>query len=218
MVKINTVNKQKLMWEYDMSLKGDEYNYILGADEVARGSISGPICSAAVILKPEASNFKINDSKQLSQKSREQLDDEIIENCISYSIDILNANYIDEHGIQQANRVVLQRSIESVLIKNTDKKILTIVDGNSLWNEKDLQWVPHGDGLSLSIAAASILAKVFRDRIMNNLSDEYPDFSFSQHKGYGTKMHKDAIRKYGKIKNIHRRTFTKDLPDIYYGQ
>ena len=212
------MTKQEKLFNFDNEIKNNYYEYICGADESGRGSISGPICGSAVILKPEASNFKINDSKQLSQKSRDQLYDEIIENCISYSIDILNANYIDEHGIQQANRVVLQRSIESVLIKNTDKKILTIVDGNSLWNEKDLQWVPHGDGLSLSIAAASILAKVFRDRIMNNLSDEYPDFSFSQHKGYGTKMHKDAIRKYGKIKNIHRRTFTKDLPDIYYGQ
>jgi ribonuclease HII len=210
------MTKQEKLFNFDEELKNN-YEYICGADESGRGAIGGPITGAAVILKPSAVDIKINDSKQLSQKSREQLYDEIIENSISYSIDILNANYVDEHGIQQANRVVLQRAIESVLMKNTDKKILTIIDGNSLWNEKDLKWFPHGDGLSLSIAAASILAKVFRDRIMNNLSDEYPEFSFSQHKGYGTKIHKDLILKYGKIKNIHRRTFTKDLPDIYYG-
>jgi len=208
------MNKQQEMWDYDMSLKGDEYDYIMGVDEVARGAISGPICAASVILKQEAINIKINDSKKLSESSREKLYDQIISNCIVYDIQLLSANYIDTYGIQLANKNVLMRARENIISKMPqDVSILTIMDGNPLFHDDDLLWVQHADGKSLSVAAASILAKVFRDRLMIDLSDDYPEYLFHQHKGYGTKIHKNAIRKYGKIEDIHRKSFTKDLPD-----
>jgi len=200
------------LWEYDMSLKGDKYDYICGIDEVGRGSLAGSICASAVILTAEAQNFNIKDSKKLSQKTREDLFDKIINNCIYYNIQSLSANYIDEYGIQKANREVLRRSRENIILKfPKNVKILTIADGNPLWIDNDLLWVQKADNKSLSSAAASILSKVYRDKIMIYLGDQYPDYMFHQHKGYGTSIHQEAIKKYGKINRIHRETFLRKM-------
>lgn len=202
------------LWDYDLSLQGEEYDYVCGIDEAGRGSIAGSIVAAAIILKPEASTLKINDSKKLSEKSREKLYDQIINNCIAYDIQLLDAQYIDAYGIQPANRNVLSMARENAISKLPDySSVLTIADGNSLWVDDDLMWVQQADSKSLSVAAASILAKVFRDRLMIDLSEQYPEYLFHQHKGYGTFVHKAAIRENGKIKNIHRLTFTKDIPN-----
>lgn len=205
------------LWEYDMSLKGEEYDYVLGCDESGRGALAGPIVACSIILKPEASILKINDSKKLSEKSREKLYDQIINNCIFYDIQLLDSVYIDTFGIQIANRNVLLISRENVISKfEKDIPILTIADGNSLWVDEDLLWVQHADSKSLSVAAASILAKVFRDRLMIDLGEQYPEYFFHQHKGYGTFLHKSLIKENGKIDNIHRLSFTKDIPNYFY--
>ena len=210
----NALNsKQQEMWQHDLNLKGDDYDYLIGCDEAGRGALASCIVGAAVILSSEAVNIKINDSKKLSPKSREKLYDQIIDNCVAYHIEMLDANYIDTYGIQLANKNVLYRSGSNVISKFGNKNVLTIVDGNSLWEDENLLWINQADGKSLSVAAASILAKVFRDRIMIGLSDQYPEYLFGQHKGYGTKIHKDLIRQYGKIENIHRNSFTRDLPN-----
>lgn len=204
-----------LLWEYDVSLKNTEYDYIIGIDEVGRGAIASFIVGCAVILHPEAAFLKINDSKKLSASSRENLYNQIINHCMFYHFEMLSANYIDTYGIQIANKNVLKRSMDAISHK-VNGKILTLADGNPLWSEKDLIWETHADSKSLSVAAASILAKVFRDRILIDLGDEYPEYFFQQHKGYGTSIHKDAIRKYGLIQDIHRNSFTKDLQN--YGK
>ena len=205
------------MFNYDMSTKG-AHDYVMGTDESGRGSLAGPVVGAAVILSPEASQLPINDSKKLSAKSREELYEQIIQNSVAYHIEMLDANYIDSHGIQKANTNVLAISRMKVIEKlSKNSKIITIADGNPLWHEEDLIWVQHADSLSLSVAAASILAKVFRDRIMIDLDAQYEYiYRFSQHKGYGTKIHKNIIRQYGKIRDVHRITFTTDIPNIWY--
>lgn len=207
-------NYKNPLADYDLSLKCEEYDYICGVDESGRGALAGPIVACAIILKQEASTLKINDSKKISEKSREKLYDQIIQNCVAYDIQMLDANYVDINGIQLANRNVLSTSRENVLSKIPENmSVLTIADGNSLWVDDDLIWVQQADSKSLSVAAASILAKVFRDRLMIDLSEQYPEYLFHQHKGYGTFIHKAAIRENGKIENIHRLTFTKDIPN-----
>jgi ribonuclease HII len=200
--------------EFDLSLLSD-YDYVCGTDEVGRGCILGSICSASVILKPTAAELNIKDSKKLSEKAREALYDQIINNSVAYSIQLLDADAVDTKGIQYCNRQVMQNSQKEVQDLLTYNNILFIADGNPLWTAPNVTWIQQGDNKSLSIAAASILAKVYRDRLLIALDKIYPAYKFAQHKGYGTKIHYEAIKENGIIEGWHRKTFLKD---ILYGQ
>jgi len=182
---------------------------VCGVDEVGRGSISGSIYAAAVILKPSAISIEIKDSKKFSsRKKREYVFEQIKEHVVEYHTAYIDAKTIDQIGIQEANRRVMKKAIEKM---NTKKAMVAVIDGNPLWNNEIKRakcfWVVKGDSLSLSIAAASIIAKVTRDNEMIHLAKKYPEYGFDSHMGYGSKKHFEAIRKYGIIPDIHRNTF-----------
>ena len=176
---------------------------VVGIDEVGRGSFAGPVVAAAVVL-PQ--NFKINgikDSKMLSSKKREILSRYIIENANEYVISEVKTEYINKHGIGKATRKAFLDSIKK--LKN--RLDFVLVDGYKI---KDIDYpqkgIIHGDSLSVSIAAASIIAKVYRDDLMTVYHKKYPEYNFSENKGYGTKLHRKAIKKYGLCK-LHRTSF-----------
>ena len=176
---------------------------ICGVDEAGRGPLAGPVCAAAVILPPHLEIPGLDDSKKLTDKRRRELMPIIKEQAIAYGIAFADHNEIDEINILQATYLAMERAINQLSVKPE----LALIDGN---RAKDfgipVQTVVHGDSLSASIAAASVLAKVTRDDVMLQMAEEYPGYGFEIHKGYGTKAHTDAILKYG-VCPIHRRTF-----------
>ena len=180
-----------------------------GCDEAGRGCLAGPVVAAAVILDPKNPIAALNDSKQLSLKKRNQLREEILEKALSYGIGIVDHKEIDQINILNASILAMHRALEQMQIQ--PKFIL--VDGNRF---KPYHDIPHacmikGDARFSSIAAASILAKVTRDHQMKTLDELYPDYGFAKHKGYPTKEHREAIKKYGPCK-YHRMSF-RLLPD-----
>lgn len=195
---------------YDADLKLlEEYPLITGVDEAGRGCLAGPLVCAAVVLDYEMAFDKLKDSKQLSPTVREVLYQQIVDSCITYSIQVIPVEYIDEHNILNATMEGMKRAILALGITEG----LCLVDGNRLpalnapgTNDLELRSVIGGDGLHASIAAASILAKVYRDQLMVELDKEYPDYGFATHKAYGTKAHLEAISKYGPSP-IHRKSF-----------
>ncbi|ROL61631.1 ribonuclease HII [Bacteroidetes/Chlorobi group bacterium ChocPot_Mid] len=185
--------------------------FVAGIDEAGRGPLAGPVVAAAVILKPEFHNtFGITDSKKINQSQREKLFNIIIENSLSVGIGIIDNNIIDEINILQATLSAMQNAITQL---NPQPQQL-LIDGNYFKNIGiPYQTIIKGDGKCLSIAAASIIAKVTRDRWMNDVADKlYPQYNFKQHKGYGTKSHIEAIQEFG-ICEIHRKTFLKRFID-----
>jgi ribonuclease HII len=181
-------------------------NIIVGVDEAGRGPWAGPVVSAAVILDFNKIDLyrEINDSKKLTEKKREKLFDLITNNCISYSIAEISHEIIDEINILNATLM----SMENAILKIKEKFDLVIVDG--IFKPKieniRIECVKDGDAKSLSIAAASILAKVYRDRLMSYFDKVYPEYGFKNHKGYGTRDHIEALKNYG-ICPIHRKTY-----------
>jgi ribonuclease HII len=181
-------------------------NIIVGVDEAGRGPWAGPVVSAAVILDFNKIDLyrEINDSKKLTEKKREKLFDLITNNCISYSIAEISHEIIDEINILNATLM----SMENAILKIKEKFDLVIVDG--IFKPKieniRIECVKDGDAKSLSIAAASILAKVYRDRLMSYFDKVYPEYGFKNHKGYGTREHIEALKNYG-ICPIHRKTY-----------
>lgn len=197
-------------WVIEKTYFSQGVQLICGVDEAGRGPLAGPVCAAAVILPPDAIIPGLNDSKKLSDKKRRELFPVIKETALAYSIAFSDEREIDSINILQATFLAMQRAIDQLSIRPD----LALIDGN---REKDfglpVQTVVHGDSLSASIAAASVLAKVSRDDLMLELSEQYPQYGFEIHKGYGTKAHYEALAKYGPC-NIHRLTFLKKL----YGQ
>ncbi|KNG79549.1 ribonuclease HII [Mycoplasma sp. HU2014] len=192
--------------QFDDNLKQEyKVKIISGSDEVGRGCIAGPLVVASVILKDDYFNVKIKDSKLLSQKLREQLFDEIIQNCLCYEIEIISANQVDELNPLQASLLGFKNSIKRLKIKPE----LALIDGNKNigLNDYNSICVVKGDDKSFSISCASILAKVTRDRILDELSLKYGMYGFEKHKGYGTKMHLQALQEYGVIDNVHRKSY-----------
>ncbi len=183
------------------------YALIGGADEVGRGPLAGPVVCAAVILKPDCAIEGIDDSKKLSEKRREELYDKIINEAVSYDIEYVFQDEIDEINILEATKKCMARAINNLKTK-PDLMLIDALEGLKINCES--KGIVHGDALSYSIGAASILAKVSRDRFMESLDEKYPNYNFKKHKGYGTKEHMDAIRKYGPCE-IHRKTFLKFL-------
>ena len=193
------------LWELEKEIYDQGYELICGVDEAGRGPLAGPVCAAAVILPPEAEIPGLNDSKKLTDKKRRALYDVIVEQALSWSVALVDESTIDEINILQATF----RAMEQAVAGLTAEPDLVLVDGN---REPPLpmktQCIVGGDGKSASIAAASILAKVTRDRLMEELDGQYPQYGFAVHKGYGTKRHYEALRTYGPCP-IHRRTFLK---------
>lgn len=199
--------RQEKMWEIEKDLKQKGYSYIAGVDEAGRGPLAGPVYAAAVILPDNAELSGINDSKKLSPKKREELYEKITEIAISYSICSVDEKEIDEINILNAAHKAMNGAVDGL----SKKPDYVIIDGNSIKGmELPHETVVKGDAKSISIAAASILAKVARDRYIDKMGEVYPEYGFEQHKGYGTKAHTDAILKYG-VCPIHRRTFLKKL-------
>ena len=173
---------------------------IAGVDEVGRGCLAGPVIAASVILKKPIKGLM--DSKRLSSKKREDLSQIIIENSV-FAIGAADSQEIDQINILQASLLAMQRSLEKLDMQ--PKKVL--VDGNHIFETSiEIEAIVGGDNLIPSISAASILAKVFRDRLMMAYSKEFPNYGFDKHKGYPTKLHKEMLKEYG-LTRIHRRTF-----------
>ena len=195
------------MREYENTLIGKGYRLIAGVDEAGRGPLAGPVYAAAVVL-PEGAVIKgINDSKKLSEKRREELFGEITQVALAYNICAVDEKRIDEVNILNATFEAMNGAVNGLSVKPD----YVIIDGNRISG----MTIPHetivkGDAKSISIAAASILAKVSRDRFITEMAEKYPQYGFEQHKGYGTKAHTEAILKYGPCE-IHRRTFLKKL-------
>ena len=195
------------MWEIEQSYYTQGITCICGVDEAGRGPLAGPVCAAAVILPANLEIPGLNDSKKLSDKRRRELYPVIMEQAIAYGIGFADHKEIDEINILQATFLAMERAMKNLSVKPE----LALIDGN---REKDfglpVKTVVHGDSLSASIAAASVLAKVTRDDIMLTMAEEYPGYGFEIHKGYGTKAHYQALAEKGPCP-IHRMTFLKKL-------
>lgn len=184
------------------------YKLVCGVDEAGRGPLAGPVCAAAVILPDNCEIEGLNDSKKISEKKREALFDIIKEKAIAYSIAYGSLEEIEEYNILEATYLAMNRAIEGL---NT-KADFALIDGNRVPKGIKIpcETVVKGDSKSCSIAAASILAKVTRDRLMLEYDKKYPQYLFAQHKGYGTKAHYEAIKKHG-VCEIHRLSFLKNV-------
>lgn len=188
-------------FEFRARAKG--YSNIAGIDEAGRGPLAGPVVSAAVIWPEDSVAAGVNDSKQLSAKKRERLFDYIYEKAVSIGIGIVDPIEIDRINILQASLLSMRIAVENL----QPKPDYLLIDGIHRINTDVAQEViKGGDGRCLSVAAASIVAKVTRDRLMVRYDEDFPEFKFSQHKGYGTKVHCDAIRTFGRCR-IHRKSF-----------
>ena len=182
----------------------DPAKYIIGADEVGRGSFAGPICAAAVKINYShlALLTNVKDSKKLSAKKREEIFSMVEENNIEYSFNESSNTFIDQFGIKNANEKVLTDSISDIYTGNE----IVYVDHFKINDFKSIS-VVRGEDNCRAIALASIIAKVLRDNLMIKFSEKYPEYSFENNKGYGTKDHREAISKYG-LSNIHRKSFS----------
>jgi ribonuclease HII len=195
------------LYEYDDFLRSrDNVKVIVGVDEAGRGPLAGDVYAAAVVLSPEIIEG-INDSKKISEKKREKLYEEIILKSITYSVGVASVDEIERLNILNASMLAMKRAVER--LDSTCE--IVYIDGNKAPSlSLPSKTIVKGDGLSASIAAASIIAKVSRDRYMLEMDKIYPEYGFAKHKGYGTKEHCENIKKYG-ICPIHRKSFLKNI-------
>lgn len=193
--------------EFEKEALAKGYKSVCGVDEAGRGPLAGPVCAAAVILPEGVIIDSVNDSKKLSEKKRESLFDVIREQALSYSIAYATVDEIEEINILNATMLAMRRAIDGLEIKAD----YAMIDGNKIPPiDIDAECIVKGDAKSMSIACASILAKVSRDRLLYKYAEEYPMYGFDKHKGYGTKVHREAILKYGPCP-YHRKSFLKKL-------
>jgi len=200
------------LFEFDNALRTD-YPVVCGADEAGRGPLCGPVCCAAVILPVDFQCDEINDSKKISEKKRDRLYDIITENALAYSVVMVSPEEIDRINILNASLEGMKKAVLSLKITPD----IVLIDGNK--TPKDMpckaESVVKGDATSMSIAAASILAKVSRDRFMEQLDKEYPQYQLSKHKGYPTKLHYELIAEHG-IQEFYRRSFFTKRPELLW--
>lgn len=193
--------------EYEQSAELKGYKAICGVDEAGRGPLAGPVCAAAVILPPNTIIDGVNDSKKLTEKKREALFDVIKETAVSYSIAYASVEEIESINILNATMLAMKRAVEGLDVKAD----YAMIDGNKMPQlDIDGETIVKGDAKSMSIACASILAKVSRDRLLYDYAKEYPQYQFDKHKGYGTAAHREAIIKYGPCP-YHRMSFLKKI-------
>ena len=198
------------LWAIEDGCFAEGYSVVCGVDEAGRGPLAGPVCAAAVILPPHLEIPGLNDSKKLTDKRRRELMPVIKDQALAYGIAFATHEEIDRINILQATYLAMERALAQLNIKPD----IALIDGN---RAKDfglpVKTVVHGDSLSASIAAASVLAKVTRDDLMLAMAEEYPQYGFEIHKGYGTKAHYEALTAHGPSP-IHRMTFLKK----FYGE
>lgn len=197
------------LWELEHSARDAGYHTICGCDEAGAGPLAGPVYAAAVILPMDLSLPYLNDSKQVTEKRREVLFDEIRKQAVAYAITSVSPQEIDELDILNARIKAMQMAIDALSVPPD----LALIDGNRDHGNRCALITPHelvihGDSRSANIAAASILAKVSRDRYMREISAHYPQYQFEKHKGYGTKLHTELLNQYGPSP-IHRRSFLR---------
>ena len=201
---------EKNMWLIENEVFEQGYKLVCGVDEAGRGPLAGPVCAAAVILPPNLEIPGLDDSKKLSDKRRRELFPIIQEQAVAFGIGFASHEEIDEINILQATFLAMERAVAQLSVKPE----FALIDGN---REKDfglpVKTVVKGDSLSASIAAASVLAKVSRDVLMEQYAEEYPQYGFAIHKGYGTKAHYEALQQFGPSP-IHRMSFLKK----FYGE
>lgn len=192
--------------EYEKGLYEKGHKYIAGIDEAGRGPLAGPVVAAAVILPKDCLIEGVNDSKKISEKKREKLYDEITEKAVAWGVGIVDNNVIDEINILNATR----RAMHMALLDLEEKPDYILIDAEKNVDTNGIPFLPiiKGDALSISIASASIIAKVTRDRMMREYDELFPMYGFEKHKGYGTKAHIEAIKKNG-LCMIHRKTFSE---------
>ena len=197
---------KKPLFNREKELKED-FDFVFGVDEVGRGCFAGPIVAASVHFDGEYKWFEdINDSKLLTHKQRKRLSKLILKYGVCF-IETIGVEVINEIGIGESNKRIFENLIKKVNEKQKDKKVYFIIDGNNkAIDYKNLEYIVKGDQRHTSIAAASIIAKVYRDELMINLGEVYKGYNFSKNKGYGTKFHQDAIKKLG-LCEIHRKSF-----------
>ncbi len=194
--------QEKLKYELECLSQG--YKYIAGVDEVGRGPLAGPVVCAAVIMPIDDLIEGIDDSKKLSEKKRNMLSDLIKQKAICYNIEEISPEKIDEINILEATRLCMKNALEGLSIKPD----VALIDALKLDIDIPVVNIIKGDFLSYSIGAASIIAKVYRDNLMVQMAEKYPQYSFEKHKGYGTAAHISAIKEFGATP-IHRRSFIK---------
>ena len=190
--------------DFDEQYYKDGYKLIVGCDEAGRGCLLGPVFAAAVILPSGFNSPLINDSKKLSEKQREEAYKIIIENAIAYGIASIDPDEIDEVNILNASRKAMQKAIE---VMNHDFDLILTDCMKMKGYDVPVIDLVHGDALSQTIAAASILAKVSRDHLCYELDKKYPEYNIKKNKGYGTKDHLEALKKYGPVKHLHRFSY-----------
>lgn len=195
------------LWELENEIYDSGVELICGVDEAGRGPLAGPVCAAAVILPRGLEIEGLNDSKKLSEKKRDKLFDAICAEAVSYGIAFASVEEIEEVNILNAAMLAMNRAIERLSVKPA----LALVDGNRNSAIKmPSRCVVKGDAKCADIAAASILAKVTRDRYMLEMAEKYPEYHFEKHKGYGTKLHYEALREHGPCE-IHRPSFLRKM-------
>ena len=196
-----------LDYSYEIAAHEKGYKVVCGIDEAGRGPLAGPVFAAAVILPENYSHPVLNDSKKLSEKKRDAVYDDIIKDAVCYSVGVATEEEIDEINILNATFLAMKRAVEGLVIKPD----FAYIDGNQYpkTGVKE-ETILKGDGKCISVAAASIIAKVSRDRFMLEIDKQYPEYQFSKHKGYGTKLHYEMIEKYG-VSKVHRRSFLKKI-------
>ena len=200
--------------DFQEQFYSDKVKIIVGVDEAGRGPLAGPVVAAACILSRAYINNDINDSKQLSEKKREELFELIMKDAIAYGVGIVSAEEIDTLNIYEATKKAMKEAINNLKVKFD----LILTDAMPL-KGFDVEVVPiiKGDAKALPIAAASIIAKVTRDHMMEELAKKYPEYGFEEHKGYGTAKHMEALKKYGPIKGVHRFSY-KPVAKVALGE
>lgn len=195
-------------YEFEKAALNSGFNIVCGVDEAGRGPLAGPVCAAAVILAPDTVIEGLDDSKKLSEKKREMLFDVITEKAISFSVAYGTLEEIESLNILEATFLAMSRAIDGLSVKPR----FALIDGNRVPKNIKIpcETIVKGDSKSMSVAAASVLAKVTRDRLMLDFDSKYPQYDFKKHKGYGTKEHTELIRKYGPCE-IHRLSFLKNI-------
>ena len=195
-------------FSYENIARQKGYKFICGVDEAGRGPLAGPVCAAAVILPPDCIIDGLNDSKKISEKKREMLFEQIIQKAVSYSVAYGTLEEIEKYNILEATYLAMNRAIDGL----SQKADFALIDGNRIPKNIKIpcETVVKGDSKSCSVAAASIVAKVTRDRLMLEYDKKYPQYNFAKHKGYGTKAHYEAIKEYG-VCEIHRLSFLKNV-------
>ena len=196
------------MFDYENKYLSKGYKLIAGIDEAGRGPLAGPVCVAMVIMPLDKESIieKVNDSKKLTEKMRDELYDEIINKAIAYHIEMVDEETIDTINILNATKLGMLTCINEISIKPD----VVLIDAVKIDSDIENESIIKGDALSYSIACASILAKVSRDRLMLELDEKYPEYNFKKHKGYGTKAHIEALKAHGKCPH-HRDTFIKNF-------